>query len=159
MIHHHMTAGGAIPFTAQEEIDCQDVQDAYQAAAFPNAGTAFILQIDTDADALIRSVIGERGSEYELAEREASAYKAAGYPVTVPSSVSAWATAKSWTAKEAADSIIATATDWRSVQSTLRAERLLRKEQARTALDATALDAIKAQWEAFMVALKLQLNV
>ena len=125
----------------------------------PAEKAASILQIDADTDSLIRSVIGERGSEYELAEREASAYKASGYPVTVPSSVSAWATAKGWTAKEAADSIIATATDWRSAQSTLRAERLLRKEQARTALDATALDAIKAQWEAFMVALKLQLNV
>ena len=122
------------------------------------ARAAFILQIDADTDSLIRSVIGERGSEYELAEKEAAAFKAAGYPVTVPSSVSAWATAKGWTAKAAADSIIATAANWRSAQSTLRAERLLRKEQARTAVDAAALDVVMAQWAAFLAALKAQLT-
>jgi len=123
------------------------------------ARDAFILKIDTDVDALIRKVIGERTSEYELAEKEANAYKAAGYTGTVPGSVSAWATAKSWKPKVAADSIIATAAAWRSAQASMRATRLLSKEQARVAVDVTALDAIKVQWDEFMVALKLQLNV
>lgn len=122
------------------------------------ARAASILQIDADTDSLIRSVIGERSSEYELAEKEAFAFKVAGYPVTVPSSVSAWAAAKGWTAKAAADSIIATATNWRSAQSTLRAERLLRKEQARTAVDAAALDLVAAQWAAFLTTLKAQMT-
>jgi hypothetical protein len=122
------------------------------------AKAAAILQIDTETDSFIRTAIGERVSEYEMAEKEATAYKAAGYPVTVPSSVSAWATAKDWTAKAAADSIIATATNWRSAQSTLRAERLLRKEQARTAVDAAELDAVRAQWAAFLAALTAQMT-
>ena len=123
------------------------------------ARDAFILKIDTDVDALIRKVIGERTSEYELAEKEANAYKAAGYTGTVPGSVSAWAIAKSWKPKVAADSIIATAAAWRSAQASMRATRLLSKEQARVTVDVAALDAIKVQWDEFMVALKLQLNV
>lgn len=118
----------------------------------------FILQIDTDTDNLIRSVIGERGSEYELAESHATAYKTAGYPATpVPSSVSAWATAKGWTNTQAADSIIAAATGWRTAQASLRANRLARKENARGTVDAVALDAVKAQWAGFLVVLRGQL--
>lgn len=121
---------------------------------------AFILAIDTDTDSLIRSVIGERGGEYELAEDHATAYKAAGYPATpVPSSVSAWATAKGWSNTQATDSIVAAATGWRSAQEALRAARLLCKEQGRVAVDATELDALKAQWSGFMAALKTQLGV
>ena len=158
MIHHHMTAEGAIPFTAQEEIDWQAVQDAYQAAAVPNAKAAFILQIDTDADALIRAVIGERASQYESAEKQSAAYKAAGYTGIVPPKVQAWATAKNQTATWAADSQIATAAAWRSAEDALYAKRLLLKEMAKIAVDGPALDTIKAQWSAFMVALTAQMT-
>ena len=147
-----------IPYTAQERVAWDAAEVVRIAAILPNAKAASILRIDTDTDSLIRSVIGERGSEYELAEKEAAAFKSAGYPVTVPSSVSAWATAKGWTAKAAADSIIATAANWRSAQSTLRAERLLRKERARTAVDAAALDVVMAQWAAFLAALTAQMT-
>lgn len=158
MPNYRATSEGLIEFTAAEETVWAAEQAAARAVVFPNAKAASILQIDIDTDSLIRSVIGERGSEYELAEKEAAAFKSAGYPVTVPSSVIAWATAKGWTAKAAADSIIAKAMNWRSAQSALRAERLLRKEQARTAVDATALDVVMAQWAAFLAALKAQLT-
>jgi hypothetical protein len=102
-------------------------------------------------------VIGERGNEYELAEREASAYKAAGYTGAVPGSVGAWAAAKGWTATSAADSIIATATDWRSAQATLRAARLLSKEQVRVAVDGAELDLVTADWVLFLAGLRAQL--
>ncbi|MFZ3289254.1 MAG: hypothetical protein WA191_20740 [Telluria sp.] len=121
--------------------------------------TAFILQIDADADALIRAVIGERASQYEGAEREALAYKAAGYTGTVPPKVQAWATAKAQTATWAADSQIATAATWRSAEDALYAKRLLLKETASNAVDAAALDAVKVQWATFLVALKGQLGL
>lgn len=120
---------------------------------------AFILQIDTDADALIRAVIGERASQYEGAERESLAYKAAGYTGAVPPKVQAWATAKNQTATWAADSQIATAEDWRNAENVLYAKRLLLKETARAAVDAAALDAVKENWAVFMAALKTSLDV
>jgi len=135
---------------------------ALQAAAvanFPNDKAAFILQIDTDADALIRAVIGERSSQYGGAERESLAYKAAGYTGTVPPKVQAWATAKAQTATWAADSQIATAATWRSAEDALYAKRLLLKETASNAVDAAALDAVKVQWATFLVALKGQLGL
>jgi hypothetical protein len=110
----------------------------------------FILQIDADADALIRSVIGERASQYESAEREALAYKAAGYTGTVPPKVQAWATAKNQTAQWAADSQIETAAIWRNSENDLYAKRLLLKEQTRNTTDITELDLIKADWNQFM---------
>lgn len=120
---------------------------------------AFILQIDTDADALIRAVIGERASQYEGAERESLAYKAAGYTGAVPPKVQAWATANNQTATWASDSQIATAEAWRSAENALYAKRLLLKETARGAVDAAGLDDSKAQWSSFMSALRLQLDV
>lgn len=159
MIGFHATSEGNIPFTAQEEIDWQAAQDAAAASAFPSAKATFILQIDTDADALIRAVIGERASQYEGAEREALAYKAAGYTGTVPPKVQAWATAKNQTATWAADSQIATAAAWRTAEDALYAKRLLLKENASNAVDAAALDSVKVQWAAFMVVLKGQLGL
>lgn len=125
---------------------------------FPNVKSAFILQIDTDADALIRTVIGERASQYESAEKQSAAYKAAGYTGTVPPKVQAWATAKNQTATWAADSQIATAEAWRSAEDALYAKRLLLKETARVAVDAAGLDEIKANWATFLAALKISLG-
>jgi len=98
-------------------------------------------QIDTETDALILVVIGERAGEYALAEKEATDYKTAGYPATpVPSSVSSWATAKGWTATVATDNIIATANAWRSAS-------------------AKALNTVKAEWNTFLAALRVTLGV
>lgn len=137
----------------------QAQKDSYDAASLVKQKAFFISKIDADADALIRAVIGERASEYEMAEKEATDYKLAGYAGTVTSSVQSWATAKGWTAMQAADDILAAATGWRSAQAALRAARLLRKEQARVAVDAAALGAVQAQWDGFMVALKENLGV
>ena len=160
MSNYHATAEGNIPFTAQEEIDWQAAQNAAAAAAFPNAKTAFVIQVDADTDAIVQGVIGHRTSEYELAEKEANDYKTAGYPASpVPSSVSAWAAAKGWTNTQAADDIIATATGWRTAQASIRANRLSHKENARNAADVTALDTVKASWATFLTTIKGQLGV
>src|SRR3990167_9245177 len=159
MPNYHATSEGNVPFTAAEEVEWQAAQNAAAAAKFPNAKSAFILQIDADADALIRAVIGERANQYEGAEREALSYKAAGYTGTIPPKVQAWATAKNQTATWAADSQIATAAGWRQAEDALYATRLLLKENARNALDAAALDTTKAQWAGFLAALKTSWGV
>lgn len=122
------------------------------------AKSAFMIQIDTEADALIRAVIGERASQYEGAERESLAYQAAGYTGTVPPKVQAWATAKNQTATWAADSQIATAAVWRNAENALYAKRLLLKETVRVAVDVAELDTIKADWAGFMSYLRGQLG-
>lgn len=133
------------------------VVDSARYAELLNAEiAAFVLRIDTDADALIREVIGERASQYAGAEREALAYQAAGYIGTVPPKVQAWATAKNQTATWAADSQIAAAANWRNAENALYATRLLLKESGRNAIDAESLDVIKTQWAEFIAALRLQ---
>jgi hypothetical protein len=135
------------------------VVDSARYAELLNAEIAtFVLQIDTDADVLIREVIGERASQYAGAEREALAYQAAGYTGTAPPKVQAWATAKNQTATWAADSQIAAAANWRSAEDALYATRLLLKEKGRNAIDAESLDVIKTQWAEFMMALRLQVG-
>ena len=119
---------------------------------------ALILQIDDESDALIRAVIGERGHEYELAEKEALAFKASGYTGLVPSSVESWATAKGWTATQSADSIIAASVGWRSAQAALRASRLLCKEQAKNAANAIDMGVIRSGWSESLAAIKESLN-
>jgi hypothetical protein len=121
--------------------------------------TDFIVQIDAESDALIRAVIGERASQYEGAEREALAYKTAGYTGTVPPKVQAWATAKNQTPTWAADSQIATAAGWRVAENALYATRLLLKEVSQNATDINTLHGAKSQWFTFMAALKTSLGV
>jgi hypothetical protein len=120
---------------------------------------AFILKVDADVDAIYAAAIGNRTTEYTLAEEDAQAYKTAGYAGTVPASVQAWATAKSATATWSADDILATATAWRGAQATIRAARLLRKEEARVAADVGALAVIEAAWAGFVVAIRTSLGI
>jgi len=126
---------------------------------FGIAKSLFISRVDTDTDRLIQSVIGGRGSEYELAEKEATSFKSAGYTGTAPSSVTAWATAKGWTTAQSADSIISAATNWRTAQARLRSARLHSKELARLAADGVELDAVKAGWGILFDGIKESLNV
>lgn len=120
---------------------------------------ALILQIDMDVDLIISAVVGKREIEYLKAEEHANAYIAANYTGTVPEFVQDWATAKSQTATWAADNIAATATAWRSAQASLRANRLAKKEAARTAADLAALATVETAWNAFVTAIKQQLGI
>lgn len=117
-------------------------------------------KIDADTDALYAAVIGNRAAEYTVAEAEATAFADGGYTADpAPASVASWATAKGWTAQAAADDIIATASAWRTAQAAIRANRLLRKEQARTAADLAALATTRAQWAGFVAAIREKLGV
>ena len=94
-----------------------------------------IVNIDVEADIIRTRVVGDpvRVFEYQWAETEANAYKAAGYTGTVPVSVSSWATAKGWTPQQACDDILVAAATFRSVMAAIRNTRLIGKEQIRAA--------------------------
>lgn len=120
---------------------------------------AFIKKVDADVDAIYDAAIGNRGPEYDQASAEANAFKTAGYTGTVPASVSSWSAAKGWTAQAAADDIIAAAARLTTARDAIRAQRLLRKEQAKAAVDAAALATVTAQWAGFVSYIRGQLGV
>ena len=155
-----------VPSYDPQAESCRFVEGAWLVEVNPQSDPLYelisqeIKRIDAESDALVRAVIGERSSEYELAEREALAYKAAGYPVTsVPDSVSAWAIAQGWTSTQATDSILELATAWRTAQAALRAGRLLYKQQVAVAIDAAAVNTAKADWSSLLTSLKTSLGV
>ena len=116
-----------------------------------------VKKIDSDTDEFIKSVIGERANEYEIAEREAILFKEAGYPeLYVPSSISSDAIANNYTNTEACDLIIVMSTNWRAVQSLLRANRLLLKAQAKNSLTIDELAIVDTKWVDFINLIKLQ---
>lgn len=104
---------------------------------------ALIVDIDRRADALRLAIVGDpvRVEEYRLARDEAAAYIAAGYTGTVPPTVQAWSTAKSWTAQQAADDIAATAQAWEAAMYAIRSIRLIGKEAVRSAATDNAAQA------------------
>lgn len=118
-----------------------------------------VVRIDADVDAIYDKVMGRRQAEYERAEEEGRAFADAGYTGTVPPMVQSHAVAKAWTAKAAADDILAVSAQWRTAQEVLRAQRLLRKEQARNALGHAALDAVLATWAGYVAAMRAQLGI
>lgn len=125
----------------------------------PSPASEAISKIDADTDAIYGAVLGNRAEEYTLAATDAQAYKAAGYGGAAPSSVQSWATARCWTATQAADDILATATEWRSAQAAIRAARLDRKEQVRTATDAAGVTMAMTEWAEFVAYMRGQLGV
>lgn len=131
------------------EVTAQDV-----ATRLADRKSAAAVRIDNDSDALIAAVIGNRASEYELAEREALAYKTADYPSDCPSSVSVYAVALGQSNQWAADNIINQAGAWRAAQTELRAQRLLHKAQASKAGTHAELTAIEQGWQSALQALK-----
>ena len=114
-----------------------------------------LLKIDADVDAIYGTVMGNRQSEYAMAEADATSYKAAAYPAApVPGSVQSWATAKNQTTTWAADNILATATSWRTAQANLRANRLGKKELVKACSTATALAAVMVSWAGFVATMR-----
>jgi hypothetical protein len=124
----------------------------------------FILAVKSEAGALTQQVLQGLGSEYELAEKQAEAYKAASYTGTAPSSIQSEINSKAAkgitiTAHTACEAILAMAAGWREAQASLRDMRLTTSSAAEVVVDGDALDTIKAAWSAFLVALKTQLGV
>jgi hypothetical protein len=121
---------------------------------------AFLSQVKAEAGYVTRQVLSGLDSEYELAEKEASAYKDVGYPAdSIPESVKAEMDARGVTATVACDAILTAASGWRSAQASLRRNRLAAQTAAAASVDATGLDAIKENWATFMSSLRSSLGV
>jgi hypothetical protein len=125
---------------------------------------AATLRIDAQADEIRNAVLGGRTTEYQAAEADAQAFKAAGYSGTVPPGVKSWLDAKTavgagWTAQQCADDILATAASWRAAQDAIRANRLLRKLQVEAATTQAGIDAALAAWGVFTSAVKVELGI
>ena len=139
--------------------------EAAAIADFPNVKANFIRSVKQEAGTLTQRVLSGLESEYELAEGEAAAYKAAGYPATpIPSSVQDEIASKAAkgitvTATVACDTILAAATGWREAQSALRRNRLTIASAADVAADAAALNVVRKQWADFVAALTTALGL
>jgi len=129
------------------------------AAPLVDQQTAAIKRIDADVDAIYRDVVGNRQTEYDLAESDAQAYKAAGYTGTALESVQSWADAKKKTAQWAADDILMTATLWRRAQAAIRSNRLMRKEEVRNASKPAGVDTALATWAEYVVQTRTELGI
>lgn len=125
----------------------------------PASIAAAVAKVDADVDAIYSAAIGLRQAEYEAAERQAQAFADAGFEPPVPGMVQSWAIAKGWTAQAAAADVLAVAAQWRGAQELIRAQRLLRKEQARGAVGPAGLAAIMATWAGFVAAVRAQLGI
>ncbi len=117
-----------------------------------------VRQIDADTDALYATVLGLRTTEYQKAEDQARAYRAAGYVGDGPKAVAAWANATGESAQWAADDIIATADAWHTAEDAIREQRLMCKQLARNATTDATLNLVRIQWFAFLTQIRAQLN-
>lgn len=154
--------GGMVRVDGALQVDAQLLASA-QAAALQAAVAASVRRIDADVDAITVAVVGGRADEYTRAEADAKAYAAAGYTGTVPPYVADYAgimeTTSGWTAQQAADDILATATAWRAAQDAMRAQRLAAKASIRAAESVSAIDDVMAAWAGFVGALRSQLGL
>ncbi len=118
-----------------------------------------VLNVDADVDAIYEQIMGNRASEYALAEHDAIMYKAAGYQGTIPDSIQCWATAKAMTAVWATTNILDPATAWRGAQRAIRSNRLASKEAMRNAGTSGALTAAVQAWTGFVSFIRGQMGI
>lgn len=114
-------------------------------------------RINSDVDLVYKTLIGERGPEYERAEAQALDLLA-GKIFSAPM-VQAWADVQSWTLQEAATDIANQAKAWRTAQEHIRAARLLHCSNARKAQDQASLQAVELSWDTTLKSLKTQLGL
>jgi hypothetical protein len=115
--------------------------------------------IDTAVDAIYAQAIGERQFEYTEAERQAQAYKDAGYTGAVPGFVASWVSASGLSAQAAADNILAHGAAWRVAAGSMRGARLGHKAQAAAAQSQAALNAVRASWAATIAQIRTALGL
>ena len=128
-----------------------------------------ITSIDAAAEGLRLAVVNHmtmQSEEYRRVEAQARAWREAGYPeedgVGAPRGVAGWAMAKwrdGWTARQAADDILATADGWMHILDEVRDLRLANKEDVRHAADAGEIATITADMRADMQTMAAQLNL
>jgi hypothetical protein len=117
-----------------------------------------LMIVDELSDILVNTVIGRRDTEYLMAEKQAQAYIDANYKGDTFPYVDSWAQAKGVDQKWAADNIIETASNWRTVQSDMRAKRLKAKEDIRNAESVDTVDQIVNQWRKYIDIITKQLG-
>ena len=88
-----------------------------------------IERIDLIADVQRAKIVGDpvRAFEYQAAEQGARSYADAGYTGSVPGVVQVWADARGWTPQQAADNILAEATQFQGALVFIRGTRLQAK--------------------------------
>ena len=151
---------GAGPYVAAwNRTEAQPTASQIAAAALPVNIAALVAQIRKDANRIVGDTVGNLSNEYTQARDDAKAFKAAAYIGAVPSSVSSWATAKSWTATAACDDILTAAANWAGAQAAIRSNRLARTEAAKACTTQAALDTVAAQWAGFVSAIRNSLGV
>ncbi len=111
-----------------------------------------IAAVDAAADRARSVVVGDalRVKEHDRAQRQAEAFRAAGFSGAPPFSVACWATAKGWPPQVAAEDILAAADRDDAVLDGIRALRLHAREDIRRANDNATADAVLAAFAASM---------
>lgn len=115
--------------------------------------------IDAASDSLYHAVLGARAQEYNVARGQAQAFAQGGYNGAAPTSVASWAQAKNQTAQWAADDILATAALWEQAMQTIRAARLLAKEQVRSASGPNTVQQAQAAFTQALQTIRSNLGV
>jgi len=139
------------------------------AADLSTAKNTFFRQVKTDAGALTQQFLQGLESEYDLAEKQATAYRDAGYPAPtseapLPGSIQDEIASKAArgitiTSTVACNNIIIASTGWRSAQAELRRKRLTVASEAYSAVDFVVLDEVRAQWQTFIEGLYTMLGM
>jgi hypothetical protein len=133
--------GVDVPLSA-EEIAALEARDAAWAANVSATLRGKLAGEIDDAVAAVYSRFTRFAQEYETRETQAKAFKDAGYAGAVPRQVQAFATPAGKTATQAADLIIAQATQLRGALDDLGALRMRKYEVLGAATDAAARTAL-----------------
>ena len=126
--------------------------------SLPDQITVALRKTDLDTNSIYYEFIGNRATDYSMADEDALAYKNAGFSGPVPESVQSWANVNDETPRQAAEAVLLIASKWRAAQENIRRERLFRKKQIRVATSTQQIERVLATWKAFVITVCQSLN-
>ena len=120
--------------------------------------TLALRKTDLDTNSIYYEFIGNRATDYSMADEDALAYKNAGFSGPVPESVLSWAATNEVTPRQAAEAVLLIASQWRTAQEDIRRERLFRKKQIRIATSTQGIEDALSSWKTFVIGIRQHLN-
>lgn len=151
--------GVEVDLTPEEIQEISERVALQQSLVLPNTKKSLLELVNNDDNSIYSAAIGNKLSEYQIAEIDALTYKTSGYTGVVAESIQSWADAKNWTAKQAADDILQQAQVWRWAQGVIRRNRLKAKEDIKSAPTKEQADIVYAEWKEFVVYIRNLLGI
>lgn len=151
--------GVEVPLTDFEILEYLQQEQEFIDSQLSDNKKYFLSKINSDDNRIYQDTVGNKSTEYETAEKAATAFKNNNFEGTAPEEVQSWADARMWTARQATEDILRQAAEWRYIANVIRRNRLKAKEDVKRASNVQEVETAMDVWNIFVNSIRNQLGI